>query len=273
MRTEEQTSRPRNSIKYITELIDDANLAEKERGRPREIQHFSDEHDLILNDEDEEVKDDKLCDGFVRSATFFFTINVLNYPNRLHTDECHITGVFTLSPQPRSSNGVFYCILCSRYRQGFVYSADDLKYVMVDVICFAIEDVLHTDGHQHPLLLASGGIGQECKACGDPEDKRDDYFVCPNQNCNFTLGFECATLPSKARHRYDDHLLTLTFTAEDDTGEYYCLICEEERDLNHWFYYCAKCEFAAHPQCVLGKHPFIKPGKTYKIKIMSILSL
>ncbi|KAB1210359.1 hypothetical protein CJ030_MR6G013851 [Morella rubra] len=47
---------PQNSIKYITELIDDANLAEKERGRPREIQHFSDEHDLILNDEDEEVK-------------------------------------------------------------------------------------------------------------------------------------------------------------------------------------------------------------------------
>jgi hypothetical protein len=39
---------------------------------------------------------------------------------------------------------------------------------------------------------------------------------------------------------------------EDDSGEYYCDIYEEERDPKHWFYYCEDCSYPAHVVCILG---------------------
>ncbi|WRX22742.1 DC1 - like 10, partial [Theobroma cacao] len=40
---------------------------------------------------------------------------------------------------------------------------------------------------------------------------------------------------------------------EDDCGEYYCDICEEKRDPTHQVYYCKKCTYITHIQCVLNK--------------------
>ncbi|OMP14294.1 hypothetical protein COLO4_00085 [Corchorus olitorius] len=34
-------------------------------------------------------------------------------------------------------------------------------------------------------------------------------------------------------------------------------------DPSLWFYYCAICDTSAHLQCVLGRYPFMKPGKIY----------
>lgn len=45
--------------------------------------------------------------------------------------------------------------------------------------------------------------------------------------------------------------------------EYYCVICEEERDPTNWFYYCANCNFAAQPHCILGNYPYINFGIAY----------
>ena len=60
------------------------------------------------------------------------------------------------------------------------------------------------------------------------------------------------------RYRQHEHPFTLSYVFEDDFGEYYCDIYEEERDPNHWFYYCANCSYPAHPKCILGKYPNIK---------------
>ncbi|EOY10856.1 Uncharacterized protein TCM_026150 [Theobroma cacao] len=38
---------------------------------------------------------------------------------------------------------------------------------------------------------------------------------------------------------------------EDDTGEYYCDICEEKRNPEHHVYYCEQCTYIAHIKCVL----------------------
>ncbi|XP_062172122.1 uncharacterized protein LOC133877744 [Alnus glutinosa] len=81
-------------------------------------------------------------------------------------------------------------------------------------------------------------------------------FVC--NECVFAMDFECATLPLKVKCEYDSHHLSLTYTVENDSEEYYCLICEEERNTNHWFYYCVDFNFAAHPQCAIGPYPYIK---------------
>lgn len=76
-------------------------------------------------------------------------------------------------------------------------------------------------------------------------------FVC--EQCSTFLDFRCAVLPLFARHEYDIHQLKLAYVREDDSGEYYFLICEEERsNPDYWFYCCKKCDFSAHTECVLG---------------------
>jgi hypothetical protein len=77
-------------------------------------------------------------------------------------------------------------------------------------------------------------------------------FDC--NTCGFRLCIKCATLPLVARHRYDTHLLHLTYAAtEDNSEDYYCEICEEVMNEEFWFYYCKDCDVAAHPRCILGE--------------------
>ena len=72
-----------------------------------------------------------------------------------------------------------------------------------------------------------------------------------------------ATLSVIVKYLYDTHLLKLSYTCEDDSKEYYCLIYEEEIDqLHHWFYYCAKRKFTAHPWCIIRENSCIKFGRT-----------
>lgn len=68
----------------------------------------------------------------------------------------------------------------------------------------------------------------------------------------------------KAMHKYDNYLLRLTYITEDHCeAQYYCLICEQERDLNHWFHYCADYNFFAHLHCILKKYPYVKFGNAF----------
>jgi hypothetical protein len=67
---------------------------------------------------------------------------------------------------------------------------------------------------------------------------------------------KCATLPYKARHEYDDHPLLLTYMNANDYQPS-CIICEEDRDPKLWFYRCEECDFDAHPECALGKYPYV----------------
>jgi hypothetical protein len=83
------------------------------------------------------------------------------------------------------------------------------------------------------------------------------FFKCVV--CDFKLGMKCATLPYKARHEYDDHPLFLTYNNENDYQPS-CIICEKDRDPKLWFYRCEECDFDAHPECALGKYPYVKLG-------------
>ncbi|XP_059462655.1 uncharacterized protein LOC132191580 [Corylus avellana] len=152
------------------------------------------------------------------------------------------------------------CNACDPYRvsdsRAEYYS---LPQKSVDVMKINPETLKH-EGHQHSLFLSIIS-NKNCNVC-DHVFEDNGVFIC--NDCDFALGFECATLPLIAWHKYDEHLLALTYVAEEDSKEYYCLICEEERDLNHWFYYCAKCDFPAHRECVLGAYPYIKFGSTFK---------
>lgn len=131
---------------------------------------------------------------------------------------------------------------------GFNYSCVPCWFCL-DIPCSLISDILTHPGHEHRLILSSIESGQNCSGCDS-----NIYPIFRCTTCAFALDFKCATLPHTTRYGQHEHAFTLNYTAEDDSGEYYCDICEEERVPKHWFYYCVDCSYPAHPKCILGKN-------------------
>ena len=226
-----------------------------------EIQHFSHEHDLKLSDD--EVLNIEKCDGCVQaifppfyscvSCSFFLHESCAKLPRKKqHPLHQHL---LTLSPK---SPNLFWCRACKRYCNGFNYSCE-ICWFSLDVSCGLISDILTHNGHEHRLLLSSIESEHNC-SCYD--SKISPIFRCTT--CEFALDFKCATLPQTARYKQHEHPFTLHYTIEDDSDEYYCNICEEERNPKHWFYYCANSNYPIHPKCILGNYPNIKFGSAYK---------
>ena len=192
-------------------------------------------------------------------CNFFLHKRSVKLPTIINQMLFHEHPLILLSQIP-SMGGFFWCHACRRHRHGFTYRCDDCISYKFDVQCCLIPETLKHEGHPHSIFLAIR-YRENCDGCGL---RILATFVCTN--CKFTLCIRCATLPLLARHQYDTHLLTLTYTREDDSREYYCLICEEKRDSDHWFYYCVKCDFPAHPRCVVGENPCINFGRSYTEK-------
>ncbi|XAR54916.1 hypothetical protein NMG60_11030250 [Bertholletia excelsa] len=66
--------------------------------------------------------------------------------------------------------------------------------------------------------------------------------------CELNLHVRCIqALPQTSKHISHKHTLTLRdLLPEDETEEYLCDACEKEKNPKHFFYYCAKCNFASH---------------------------
>jgi hypothetical protein len=247
---------PEKSIDVAT------NATEKVEGVEK-IRHFSHQHDLILSNV--ELVEDTLCDGCLGlisppfyhciQCNFFLHSKCVQLPRKkkflFHEHE------LTLASDSDDS-GLFPCGACERPSNGLSYRCDTCYWTYFDLQCCSLSQILKHKGHQHSLFLAINS-NRKCHVCNYDSGKKPNIFVCIN--CDFALGLECATLPLVARHKYDDHLLELTCSVEAHCEEYYCLICEKERDPKCWFYYCTECDFPAHLQCVLGKYPYIKFGK------------
>lgn len=54
--------------------------------------------------------------------------------------------------------------------------------------------------------------------------------------------------------------MLLSIPPKDGTDEYYCEVCAKMRHPDYWIYYCARCEYEAHPHCVVpGISPYVHP--------------
>jgi hypothetical protein len=210
---------------------------------------------------------DELCDGCMElistpfyscmQCNFFLHVRCAQLPrNKRHLLHQH---QLTLTSHGPFFGKLFSCNACERPNGGFNYRCDACDFYL-DLQCYSISETLKHKGHEHSLFLAVNS-NRRCQVCNCTSNEKPGVFVCTN--CDFALGFECATLPLVARHKDDDHLLKLTYNAEAHCEEYYCLICEKERDPKQWFYYCAECDFSAHSQCVLGIYPYIKFGSVF----------
>ncbi|XVF43548.1 hypothetical protein PTKIN_Ptkin02bG0048700 [Pterospermum kingtungense] len=260
---------PDKILDYYSALLSDVSMdsftvVERNKdGKATEIKHFSHLHNLMMSDK--VVKDDKYCDGCTFSISgsfyhcsqcdFFLHKICAELPKKKHDwfHECQKHLILI-------SDHIFKCCDCEYLSNGFAYKCEECK-CQVCMRCSKILDTVTCEGHEHPLSFYVEYKGQ-CSACGVEIERA---YKC--KECNFGLCWDCLGLPCTTRHKCDEHLLTLAYHDNDTYSKrHFCDICEEDRNPNRWFYYCAICDTSVHTECVLGRYPFMKLGKKYEFK-------
>ena len=220
------------------------------------IKHESHEHDLMLTDKLEK-KD--ICDGCTLpivppfyscvECSFFLHKCCVKLPrkNRHPLHQHPLTLLLTDTYN-------FQCSVCNCTSNGFIYMCDKCPF-QLDVQCSLVPDTIIHEGHEHMLFLSSTSNYEKCSAC----NSYGNIYRC-KESCDFTLDFLCATLQRHVMYKQHEHPFVLRYKKEDDSDEYYCSICEEERDPKLWFYYCEACDYPAHPKCIIEGNQRIKIG-------------
>ncbi|MFQ6657599.1 hypothetical protein Gotur_027207 [Gossypium turneri] len=151
------------------------------------------------------------------------------------------------------SDKAFECQLCWRISNAFAYECcGSEKKICLRCVIALTPGARTCLKHEHPVFYYTKHNGK-CNACGRTTQAA---FCC--KDCNFVLDLCCFSLPITARHKCDEHLLSLTDHDNNSYSEnHHCDICEESRDPNRWFYNCSTCDTYAHVYCVLGHYPFL----------------
>ncbi|KAI5318633.1 hypothetical protein L3X38_038341 [Prunus dulcis] len=243
-----------------------------------QIKHFSHDHFLVLIDEVKDHDDTITSDGCMRSITiteafyscteqeechFFFHKSWLICLERCfthftHTSSHSLLGLLLLT--------VCFGVLCAGR------CAKDLYYckrydLLFDLQCISLSNLLTHEAREHNPLIFNRVSTFLCKGCSISRDNTACFscFRCTIFRCNLHLCIQCVKLPLTTKHKYDSHPLKLTYhNVEDDEGESCCQICKGKRNPKDWFYYCKKCDFDCHPDCVLGRYPQVKLEGRYK---------
>ncbi|XVF37804.1 hypothetical protein REPUB_Repub20aG0042400 [Reevesia pubescens] len=234
-------------------------------GEATKIKHFKHAHNLSLSDKITDY--DKCCDGCMLpiSDSFYYCPQCDFFLHKACAELRQMKHVWhhdCQQPLVLTSDQVFSCRICDCWSNAFAYTCNECEGKTCLQCVIALTPGAQTcPKHEHPFLLYLQNKGQ-CSACGEYTEAA---FRCVDTSCNFVLDLECFSIPTRARHKCDEHILALTDHDNSSYSEsHYCDICEERRDPNHWFYYCVSCDNSAHINCVRGKHPFIKLGGIFK---------
>ncbi|GMJ01832.1 hypothetical protein HRI_003852400 [Hibiscus trionum] len=200
-------------------------------GRRKTIQHYSHGHQLSffkyrkIHEQDL----DCFCDKIPRTLDHPFHPG---HPLRLSYNiggTCYACkkGFYTSSP-------CYTCEKCS-----FRLHLDCAKSLPTLKLAF----------HPHLLTYFIDSTSEfYCRTCGKD---CGGASICRCVQCDISFHLNCV-VPSEAKQRYHRHPLILTESVkEDDSDEFCCDVCENERDPKHPVYYCQSCTYIAHIQCVL----------------------
>ncbi|XP_033136784.1 uncharacterized protein LOC103836770 isoform X2 [Brassica rapa] len=239
------------------------------------IQHFSHkEHNLRLHGNGVLYEDNKWCSACTHPIGLQSFYDCMDCDFSLHHKcaECpkkkwHVLHNERLTLVTNKELRVFSCDACNRTSNGFIYKDGDK---MLDVLCGSItEPFVHPSHPEHPLYYIP--TGELCDGCSNIERR---MLRCVEGDCEYVLGFKCATLPQVVKHRIDDHPLSLCYGEKKASGKYWCDICEERTYPNNWFYTCKDQRASLHTECVLGDFEGLMPrsvaklwGESYEVEL------
>ncbi|KAK6285020.1 hypothetical protein POUND7_003972 [Theobroma cacao] len=147
-----------------------------------------------------------------------------------------------------------YCSACKQQMNAISYSCQQCDLHLHFDCASSLKLALKLKFHQHslyyfgPHTVHSFGLCDRCKnhVSGAP------LYHC--MECGISLHFGCVQMPHSIKSKCHIHPLTLKDSfVEDDSEEYYCNICEEERNSENHVYCCEECDgqFVAHIECML----------------------
>ncbi|CAH2078701.1 unnamed protein product [Thlaspi arvense] len=160
-----------------------------------------------------------------------------------------------------------WCDICESKivysRKGGFYSCDGYCSTTVHVDCLLGNDPYMKPGQfnywgRDVLILHNKTMSRPF--CHGKEHCCEDKII----ECNYIICFTCATLPYKARYKHDKHFLIFRKKKAGNDEQGWCDTCESKIVYSRkgGFYSCDDyCSTTVHVHCLLGNHPYLKPGQ------------
>ncbi|XP_062076898.1 uncharacterized protein LOC133781826 [Humulus lupulus] len=158
------------------------------------------------------------------------------------------------------------CDLCYKKDCRLVFSCHEIgcTFKVCTECAFLDSIIVRCRSHDHLLCLVEGAYFDniKCDACQKSYKELNNHatseihltrsFLFRCMECDFNLHFICGPLPSTIKFNYHIHSLTLLDPIyEDNCHEYYCDVCEEERNPDFRVYSCSNCRYEAHIHCLI----------------------
>ncbi|XP_074336708.1 uncharacterized protein LOC141673876 [Apium graveolens] len=222
------------------------------------------------------------CDGCIQQITvshpsyyacvkcdfFLHSFCATKLPQKLHL------GASPFHPQHtlllRRTDNLFVnvrCKVCGYQTNGFYYHCETCD-IVIDIRCVFVPTRIKHRSHKHSLV--QGPSSNSMCSVSNTRIARGMEYGC--ETCSsFKISMLCAFYPSRMKHRYDDHPLTLRQPPFFYEGVFYCEICEEHVNNQVWLYHCGEsCDHSFHYDC-LRWHESIKLERNFKIRRNDIL--
>ena len=151
------------------------------------------------------------------------------------------------SPDPNSQ---LFNYICESHNCSFLLHAE-CSTVMLPAMTY--------QGHDHLLRFRDNNVENIKLMCSACKSNICESYAFTCLHCDLNLHLTCGPLPYIIKH--EDHNTHPLFLAnspvqeevEDETEEFYCHACEEERDPQLPVYYCANCYFVVEIKCVFSQ--------------------
>ncbi|CAH8332328.1 unnamed protein product [Eruca vesicaria subsp. sativa] len=237
------------------------------------ILHFSHKHHYLRHQD--EHTDAAICCGCalpIATETFyrcqecdFFLHQRCALLPQHKTTFLHVHPLTLCSDDERlgGPNGLSRCHACELHFNGFSYRCLECD-VEFDIRCSSVTEPFEVYCHDHPLFLDDVPTDEIenakiCIGCGLEGLK----YVLSCLECNLHLCFACAVLPSMAKYKYDEHLLSIHTGLEDATGQYLCDVCEKKIEEMGNYYKCLSCGPVLHTSCAVGSFRHMRPWLSF----------
>ncbi|PON98291.1 Zinc finger-domain containing protein, partial [Trema orientale] len=183
----------------------------------------------------------------------------------------------------RARSVPYRCRICERRDEGTFYFECPRCDFKLCVQCYAnkVRGIVNYEDHEHPLCFVEkmytridqcNAYDSNCKLSADISNSNEfglSMFRCVD--CDFKLHLLCGPLPNTIKHGCHIHpLLLFDSFIEDNSGEYYCDVCEAERDPRIRMYYCDQCKFLSHVHCVISEIVNVLKGDLSDVKLKTV---
>ncbi|XP_022743779.1 uncharacterized protein LOC111294624 [Durio zibethinus] len=180
-----------------------------------------------------------------------------NIPTKILGHPFHTSHPLYIQPAMKFNNSKPCCNACKDEIVGEAYRCQKCQFSL-HVLCSRLQPSLKHEIHDHGLSyfeIKHPNVTYQCNMCDKNIGAKyiqNRFYRCVQ--CDFNFHLKCLEILPSVIHKYHRHTLILVNRfREDDSGEYFCDICEEERKPKHPIYCCKNCTYIAHIQCALNK--------------------